>query len=822
MNSTPSMKSILTRSAQTFFRRPALWRGFLTCAILLALAPAARAATYYDWRDVSGSGHWNYSGTGDSDYHWWDGAANRNFPTSGGCTYIRVNNNTQTSWDQNISGFSCSGIEFQSGATTTRYLWDQAITFYDCGGVYPYIKNSSATYHEIQVGIIGSASFPLELRVPSGDLGFTATATINNNGQSLNVWGNNGHTLTLGGIVSGSGGLVVEDNNKVVLTNANTYSGGTTVSAGILEADANTALGTGLLTMNGGALSNNVSATLTNKINLAVGSTVGVATNQTLTLGGALTNSGALTKVGIGTLVLTNNNTLYAGTITNCNNIGVPLGATSSGGALVLSNYIGATNITIGNTSVGGTPANSYACLQLGANNVLPANASLIFDDLNGSHYSYLKLMGNTLTIGYLTNLDATTMSGSLSTGAIIQNDGSDAATSQVGTLIVSNAQNATYSGRIRNNNSNIAGNGKVQLIKDGAGTLFLNGCYYGPLTYYTAGTTIKNGTLDISGIIGPVYANGSSANTFSYNAPITNAGGIFAIGSVNLTNISYLQLTGNGTITGTGNITNNSAAYDLQSGTVNCGLAGTAGLTKTTAGTVTLSGANGYSGATTISVGTLALGASGSINSSTGISIAAGATYDVSAISSYTLSGSTSLSAAGTGTAVGSTAATIKGGTTVSLGSQAITLTYDGSHPALYVSQGTLSLNGNAFTVNSASPLADGTYVIVQQASGNITSSGAYPVAGTAIGFGTWGSVSVSGGNVVLTIRNETTTTSSFTTAGNQTWTCPNNVYSVQVECYGGGGGGGGGLCKLQLGRRWCRWFLFEIHGECYPWNNI
>ena len=31
------------------------------------------------------------------------------------------------------------------------------------------------------------------------------------------------------------------------------------------------------------------------------------------------------------------------------------------------------------------------------------------------------------------------------------------------------------------------------------------------------------------------------------------------------------------------------------------------------------------------------------------------------------------------------------------------------------------------------------------------------------------------------------------FTTAGADTWTCPNGVTSVSVICVGGGGGGGG-----------------------------
>jgi hypothetical protein len=117
-------------------------------------------------------------------------------------------------------------------------------------------------------------------------------------------------------------------------------------------------------------------------------------------------------------------------------------------------------------------------------------------------------------------------------------------------------------------------------------------------------------------------------------------------------------------------------------------------------------------------------------------------------------------LSASGTGVnplggAVSPTnAAAIKGafGGTVNLGSQPITLGYDGTHPALYISQGTLSLNGNAFTVNG-SPLGIGSHVIVQQASGTISSNGTFTVSGTAIGAGTAGFISVSGANVYLNI---------------------------------------------------------------------
>jgi autotransporter-associated beta strand protein len=202
------------------------------------------------------------------------------------------------------------------------------------------------------------------------------------------------------------------------------------------------------------------------------------------------------------------------------------------------------------------------------------------------------------------------------------------------------------------------------------------------------------------------------------------------------------------GTLTG--------GSFAGQSGTVSAILAGNAIMTKTTSGTLILGAANTYLGNTVINAGTLALGRAGAINSSPLVSIAAGATFDVSTISSYNFSGGTTLSANGT-----SSAASIKGGTTVNLGSAPIDLTYDGLHPALTISQGTLVLNGNNFIVNG-SPLAGGiAYPIVQQVNGNISSFGSFAVSGTAIGApGTSATISVVGGAVMLTITDLTTIT--------------------------------------------------------------
>jgi len=123
--------------------------------------------------------------------------------------------------------------------------------------------------------------------------------------------------------------------------------------------------------------------------------------------------------------------------------------------------------------------------------------------------------------------------------------------------------------------------------------------------------------------------------------------------------------------------------------------MAGTGILGATGLGTLTLNNANtGFTGGLAANAGTLQLG-SGAMTALTRVSVGAGGTLDVSAAATYTLPSTASFSASGT-----ATAATLKGATTVSLGSRPITLAYDGSHPALTVSQGALTLNQNAFTV--------------------------------------------------------------------------------------------------------------------------
>jgi autotransporter-associated beta strand protein len=133
---------------------------------------------------------------------------------------------------------------------------------------------------------------------------------------------------TISGVISGSGGLTKAGTGALTLSGTNTYTGTTTINAGILRAGADNTLPTG------GAvtLANTAGAALDlNGFNVTIGSLAGGGTTGgyvtlgtgTLTVGGAssgtyagvISGTGGLTKAGTGTLVLSGANT-YTGTTT--------------------------------------------------------------------------------------------------------------------------------------------------------------------------------------------------------------------------------------------------------------------------------------------------------------------------------------------------------------------------------------------------------------------------------------------------------------------------------------------------------------------------
>lgn len=323
--------------------------------------------------------------------------------------------------------------------------------------------------------------------------------------------------------------------------------------------------------------------------------------------------------------------------------------------------------------------------------------------------------------------------------------------------------------------------------------------------------TASAGGALTLSGVISgsgglstlvvPNAADGNgltmlgAANTFSGVALTSQNLGTLALNNVNALQNATLNtglpgsqsvtfvvagnntynlgaLTGsNSLVIGGNTISVGTKAVDTIYGGVISGANGA--LTKVGANKLSLAATNTYTGVTTISAGTLALASTGALASASSVVLAAGATFDVSAQTTYTHGSSASLTASGTGTTIGSTAAEIKGGTTVDLGSRPVTLNFaptsfsgDSTHPSLYISTGALTINGG-ITVNNTSgtALGNGTYVIISQASGSIsgTPSLGGTVGGSGIVSGKTSFIQVSGGNVQLVVQDALASTTTL-----------------------------------------------------------
>jgi len=189
---------------------------------------------------------------------------------------------------------------------------------------------------------------------------------------------NTSGTSSYAGSIAGGAGVVALSKSgagTLTLSGSNSYSGGTTVSDGTLQIGNANALGTGGLTISGGALDlngNNVSVPAFSGAGGTVTNTVAGTATFTANISGASSYAGsiadgagvvALTKSGAGTLALTGNNSHSGGTtlssgslqIGNANALGTG-GLTVNGGTLDL--YGNSVSVT-GFSGAGGTVTNT-------------------------------------------------------------------------------------------------------------------------------------------------------------------------------------------------------------------------------------------------------------------------------------------------------------------------------------------------------------------------------------------------------------------------------------------------------------------------------
>jgi fibronectin-binding autotransporter adhesin len=475
-------------------------------------------------------------------------------------------------------------------------------------------------------------------------------------------------TGTYAGVMSGSGSLTKQNSGTLVLSGANSYSGGTTVAAGILQGD---------VTSLQGAIVNNASVVFDQ--------------TGTGTYAGTMSGSGSLIKQNNGTLVLSGTNSYSGGTTVAA---GVLQGDSTSLQGAIVNNA----SVVFDQTGTG-----TYAGVMSGTGSMTKQNNGTLV--LSGAN-SYSG--GTTVAAGVLQG-DSTSLQGAIVNNASVVFD-------EIGT--------GTYAGVM---------SGTGSMTKQNSGTLVLSGA-----NSYSGGTTVAAGVLqgDVTSLQGAIVNNASVV--FDQTGTGTYAGTMSGTGSMTKQNSGTLVLSGANSYSGgttvaagvlqgdvtslQGAIVNNASVVFDQIGTgAYAGvMSGSGSMTKQNSGTLVLSGANSYRGGTTIAAGVL----QGDVTSLQGAIVNnASVVFDQIGTGTYAgvMSGSGSMTKQNSGTLVLSGANSYSGGTTVAAG----------------VLQGdATSLQGAI--VNNASVVFDqigtGTYAGVMSGSGSLTkqNSGTLVLSGT------------------------------------------------------------------------------------------
>ena len=525
---------------------------------------------------------------------------------------------------------------------------------------------SSAIGNSAAVTVSNGATFGLNALEEIGSLAGAGNVSLG----GLLIAGGNGSSTTFSGVMSGADGLVKKGAGTMTLSGANNYTGETfIVGGGALYTNSQGASFTN--TINLGETNGTVNAslllgtTLNNPLTVRFGSSNNVlniasAGSGAVTYGGNVNlfnNNLTIGQAAGGTGVVTfgaSTNTFFLGDdgTTTARNVTVngshTIAAQVTGGVNNRINIGGGGTLTLSgaNTFSGGAQVTSGTILV--GNNAALGTGTFTFN-FNGAAGS--RVLASSSGTGFTLNNDFNVFDDSITIGQT---------TGGTGSLVLGGAGknfNLGSDGEVKNrvitvNGShtiagNLIGGTNNSLIKAGSGTITLAGATnsFGGGLFIDAGVVNLTGAnftgnstaLDIGGGVNGNAVNSSdaalqvsAASSFGRNIRVnaeTNASGVSGNRA-----IEFLNTSGSGTLTGTvalektvtANVTN-SAATGVLSGVIS----GAGGITKTGAGTLTLSGAaaNSYSGDTLVSAGTL------NLNKTTGNAIVGNVTVNSGAV---------------------------------------------------------------------------------------------------------------------------------------------------------------------------------------------
>jgi autotransporter-associated beta strand protein len=537
-----------------------------------------------------------------------------------------------------VGGGSLSGANLQFRLMNSTMLVSAVI-----GGA----GNLDVSGANLLLILAGDNTYAGDTRISNGTLqiGDGGTAGTLGGGDVLNggqLMFNRSDALAVGNVISGPGSLTKTGAGTLTFNAANLYTGSTTVRQGVVTLGLSDALPTGTAlvlgqTTTAGALDlgaydqtigsltvASTGASVTNAITIGAGKTLTVAGN--VAVGVNVDNSAAnLTVSGGGTLaVTTNGGTFRTSLVSGTDKSGRTTVDFSGLGAFLMDLGTGAMTVS----AIGDNNANDRSVMILSASNVLRAAAITVGASGIGA-INQLRL-GSGTNILYVDALNLGTVGrdcGLLTfdgaTGGIVLRDSSGA-----GRANVAIGTNANGTGYVAGNTLDVTGHEADLLI----GTLRM-GEYLNRGGRWTNTFSFNQGILDISsvemstackaGVVGNSYLNigGGLANLGSVSLSASIATGTLAItgGTVTLGGDIVKQAGGRGVLTldgGTldmqGNAIGSAGAkidvVGLYAGTLRSvsEINGGDPITKTTAGTLTIEGANAYAGNLTVAAGTL------------------------------------------------------------------------------------------------------------------------------------------------------------------------------------------------------------------------
>lgn len=749
----------------------------LAATVLAATVSAQTARTWTgpEWGDFATAANWG-------------GTAPANSLTTNYALFTGGNlNNVALSASRSIAG-----LEFSATATSgaISYTNTPVLTL----GAYG-IKNLASDSYTMQMDV-GLALGANTTFTNQGDLWISGALNLGT--RVLTLSGGSAWWGRLNGPISGTGSVVINHagTGGWILNGNNTYSGGTTLTAGrLLLSSSGTGLGTGALILNGGALWAEYEGNVGNAITVAANSTLNGNNYATTHFTGAVTLTGArtltvtgngrvvfdgavgqsaagyaLTKAGVGTLVL-NAASTYTGT-TNISGGTLALGAggTISSANLMLNGGVLATAGTFSRTL--GTGAGQ---LQFGSSGggfaayggalTVSLTAGTDWFSLFNSQWAYFGSSVSDNVVTFTNNLalnsgdyfldvadntgsaaDKTVFTGTLSGNGNLTKQGAG----QLDLTTASTRTGSTYvlGGVVRVTEATALGAGLVtiqsstlQLAADTA-TDFGNNLSANSGTNtvssdrLTAGEGLKHqlGNLSMSGTL--VVQKGANATSGTATVAFDDVTGSGSFSVVSGARVELGSFSGSSslTFTGTGD------AEILGAFTTGAG-----SLTKSGTGTLTLNATSSRTGVTAFSAGTFVLGADNALGTGT-LTISNASTTLRGANGARTLANNITLSA---GTTLGGVSDLTFSGTVTNANTNTLTVSNTGTttfsgafNLSNSVTNRTLTLNNSGALVFSG-VIANGSTstagALVKNGVGTLTLAGTNTYAGnTSINAGT------------------------------------------------------------------------------------